>query len=119
AHTELVWNGSEVSYTCAHFSVVWAHALPDAASAAAASSTLRALPCVILVSSLAIKQATAEFLCLPLPLVVVRVHIRVAPWYYAGGRPPIQKLPQHDRAAIARSSTAVHRPGANARTTPP
>src|SRR5687767_4124208 len=36
AHTEYLWNGSEVSYTCAHLSLVCAPAMPAVPSAVAA-----------------------------------------------------------------------------------
>src|SRR6478752_5019811 len=35
AHTDHLWNGSEVSYTCAHLSLVCACAAPNGAAAAA------------------------------------------------------------------------------------
>src|SRR5215813_9748631 len=40
AHTDHLWNGSEVSYTCAHLSLVWATAAPEITMSAASAASL-------------------------------------------------------------------------------
>src|SRR5690606_19950131 len=82
AHTELVWKGSEVSYTCAHFSVVCASALPDTDRMAEASSVLTALPCFIVVSSLlrlsGRRRGCYEYRCLWWSGVTYKLHLGTA-----------------------------------------
>src|SRR5512138_86364 len=40
AHTDQRWNGSEVSYTCAHLSLVWASAVADVIMSTASTANL-------------------------------------------------------------------------------